>query len=498
MTTSASDIAAGFDRVSPEQWRALAKAALKGESLDSLVRQTADGLARGPVFFAETADVTSRTAELKLKDRFLPWDMGAPIPSGGPASANKAALEALEGGASALITRLDPAGRSGIAARNLSELKTALNGVMLDLAGVWLFDGDAASAALLAALWKERSVDRPARKGGFGLSPVGQAALTGVMGDFTAMAEAARWTSQNAPGVRALSVRADIAHEAGGTEAQELSWAAGETALSFRELINAGMTAQHAGRAISVRLSADADLHLTIAKLRAARRILTAVYDAFGANPADIHLQVFTSRRMMSAQDAWTNLLRVTSAALGAACGGADQLIVRPLTEMMGAPTGFALRMARNIQVMLAEESHAGRVADPAGGSFLHESLSEDLAQSAWRAFQEIERDGGLMRALGTGRFQTELSKACEARMEAYSSGETLIGVNSYRSEFDEPKPAAAESAPAPLDGPVIPGDDWAAAMGAAENGARLADLDAPEPDFEPVRLVNWAEALND
>jgi hypothetical protein len=137
-------------------------------------------------------------------------------------------------------------------------------------------------------------------------------------------------------------------------------------------------------------LSADADYFATLAKLRAARLIWDRLTSACGVTVA-ARIEARSSRRMLTAQDPWTNMLRQTAAGVGAALGGADAIQLGCFTDALGRPTPFARRQSRNAQLVLMEESHLGRVADPAGGAWFLESLTDDLARRAWARFQAIE-----------------------------------------------------------------------------------------------------------
>lgn len=505
MTDDASHIAAEFPPVSADDWRALAEASLKGEPLESLTRKTADGIVRGPVFFRGDApedgasgapgEAPYTRGAAPVRDRFLPWDIRAPIPGGTANEAAKTAIAALEGGASSLTLRL---GQGGVSARNADELAAALNGVRLDLAGVWLFDGGLASAALLAAHW-ENSGAKPADiKGGFGLSPIALGALSGAIpeGWEAPLAEAVKWASEQQLDLKTIAVRADLACEAGGTSAQEIAWMAAEAAEYFRALIGAGIAPETAAKTMEIRFAVDSDVHENIAKLRAARRVFSQVAAAFGADAAP-HIHAITARRMMSAKDAWTNLLRTTAAAFAGAAGGADAITVRPLTEAAGDPTAFALRLARNIQIMLAEESHMGRVQDPAGGAFLHETLSNEIAKSAWSLFQQIEAECGLSAALKSGFLQSKIGEARDARFKRYENGDILLGLNKYPSDFDEPATGDTAPPPEPHKGDPIPETGWKVALEAAKSGGVLPQTVPRTGDFDPVKPIRWAEAFN-
>ena len=156
----------------------------------------------------------------------------------------------------------------------------------------------------------------------------------------------------------------------------------------------------------TVALAADADQFSTIAKLRAARRLVWRVADACGAGDAAgrIPLAAVTAWRMMAKRDPWTNMLRTTMACAAAALGGADSITVLPYTFALGRPDRFARRIARNTQLVLAEESSLGRVADPAGGSWYVEKLTDEMAGKGWELFQQIETEGGMAAALASPR----------------------------------------------------------------------------------------------
>jgi len=126
---------------------------------------------------------------------------------------------------------------------------------------------------------------------------------------------------------------------------------------------------------------------LTVAKFRAARRIIRRIADVFDLDGTTIPICAVTSLRMMQTEDAWTNLLRVQA-------------------------TAFAHRIARNMQLMMMEESHLGQVSDPALGSYWHENMTDQLAQKAWIAFQNIEASGGWSRYNKSGEFKVDIEKS--------------------------------------------------------------------------------------
>jgi len=208
-------------------------------------------------------------------------------------------------------------------------------------------------------------------------------------------------------------------------------------------------------------LTVDADYFLSLAKLRAARRVWARLAAACGA-AAPARIEARSSGRMLTAADPWTNLIRLTAAAFAGAAGGADAIVLGAFTDALGAPTSFARREARNIQLVLAEEAHVGRVVDPAGGSGYLETLTDEIARAAWTRLQAIEAAGGAVKALEGGLIA---DMAAESRTEIAGRlqrrEQKLLGVTDFPVEdgrAPELAPASTHAANAPS--PRLPGPD--------------------------------------
>ena len=225
----------------------------------------------------------------------------------------------------------------------------------------------------------------------------------------------------------------------GATDEQELA-AALATFVALLRLLDAP-------ERIGVALAADADQFRTIAKFRAIRLLLARVGEVAGLTLSPgIHAE--TAWRMMSARDPHMNMLRATSAAFAAAVGGANSITVLPFDALNSTRESHGRRLARNTQMILAEEAHLFRVADPAAGSGAIEALTDTLAESAWKAFQAIERTGGIVAAIAEGSLLRDVAAAREARIARAVSGETrIVGVNAYAEA--EPAPARSRRVPA-------------------------------------------------
>ena len=288
-------------------------------------------------------------------------------------------------------------------------------------------------------IWRAAGIGENERRGAFNYDPLGVLAKTGTL--YYAARRSCEIAAKLAADCRTMShVTALIAdgrpyHEAGAGEAQELAAMLATLVAYLRACEAAGLRPRMALGQIAVGLAADTDLFLTMAKLRAARRLVARVAEACGAGTVAEKMQFLahTSERMMARRDPWVNLLRTTAACAGAAFGGAEAITVLPYTWALGKPDAFARRIARNTHLVLQEESSAARVVDPPHGSWYVEKLTDDLAGAAWILFQEIEAKGGMAQALESGYIQGEIAGVAEARAQDIAHGRVeLTGVSAF------------------------------------------------------------------
>ncbi|WP_405649535.1 methylmalonyl-CoA mutase family protein [Streptomyces sp. NBC_00019] len=337
----------------------------------------------------------------------------------------------------------------------VASLGRVLDGVYLDLAPVVLDAGTEVEPAAreLLRLYEERGVAEDAARGNLGADPLGHEARTGQRQDFAPVAALARQCAEEYPGLRALTVDALPYHEAGGSAAQELGSSLATGVAYLRLLTEAGLSVEQACGQLEFRYAATADQFLTIAKLRAARRLWARVAEACGAPGAGAQLQhAVTSPVMMTRRDPWVNMLRATIATLAAGAGGAESVTVLPFDDALGLPDAFARRIARNTSTILIEESHLARVIDPAGGSWYVERLTDELAHAGWEFFQEIERAGGQAAALRSGLLRDRLAGTWAARSAKLAKRrEPITGVSEFPHLGE--KPVVREPAPEPPSG---------------------------------------------
>jgi methylmalonyl-CoA mutase len=376
-----------------------------------------------------------------LRDVKSGWRVAEAFPANGSAAeANGAVLVALTEGVSSLVLRV-----GGSAA----ELDRLLEGVFLDLVPVVLDAGAdyaAASDAVLALLTDLDDDQRSRLSVDLGADPL-TAPLSArpAPGVADVVAVAAKVTGYDG-GVRAITVDGPAFHNLGASAAWELAGSVAAAVAYLRLLGDGGIAVPDALAQVSFRFAADDDQFMTIAKLRAARQLWARVAEVVGepdAGAATVH--AVTSLPMMAQRDPWVNMLRTTLAAFSAGVGGADTVLVHPFDVAIpggfpGTAASFARRIARNTQLLLLEESHIGRVLDPAGGSWFAEDLTKRLAEQAWKHFQEVESRGGFEQARDF--IVSQIAGVADRRSEDIAHRRTaLTGVNEYPNLAEPPLP---------------------------------------------------------
>lgn len=452
-------LAAEFPDATREQWQRLVEGVLRKSGREGLSGTAAeealstaleDGLATRPLYTADDAPaepgppgfppfVRGGRAEGTAVSG---WDVRQRHVDPDPKRAGEAVLADLENGAGSIWLAV---GEAGVPVSGLAD---ALKGVYLDLAPVALDPGAdfEAAAKELFRIHEEREVPPGAALGNLGADPLGILARTGREADLdrhsASAVELAALCHRDHPNVRALVVDGLPYHEAGGSPAEELGCSLATGVAYLRHLTAAGMSVDAACSQLEFRFAATADQFLTIAKLRAARRLWARVAEVCGATPAAAaqRQHAVTSTVMTSRRDPWVNMLRATVACLGAGVGGADAVTVLPFDSALGLPDAFARRIARNTSSILLEESNLARVIDPAGGSWYVERLTDDLARAAWAWFQEIERAGGQAAALRSGAVAGRLAATWERRSRDLAHRrEPVTGVSEFPNLAEQP-----------------------------------------------------------
>jgi methylmalonyl-CoA mutase len=492
-------LGAGFPRHSYEDWRALAESTLGGADFERrLVTRTYDGIAIEPLYTAGHASAVP----VPVADGAA-WSVAQRVSHPDPARAAGLIREEIDGGAAAVVLRIAaPERPHGVAIAGSQDLDTVLGAV--DLAGtpVRLDAGSQGlgMAALLAVHLVSRGIPPSNHRCSLGIDPYA-GLIDGAPDARHPDAIAARAAGAVAAGFAApvFTIDAHRLHAAGASEAQELAGALGMGVHLLRRLEAAGITLEAAHAAIGFVFAADADIFLTMAKLRAWPLLWGRVLEACGVEAAPARPLATTASRMLCARDPAVNMLRATAAVFAAAAGGAGAITVAPYTDALGEPDALARRMARNTQLILAQESHIARVGDPASGSWYADTLTGALAERAWQAFSTIEALGGFVAALEMGHVQSGIMQVAALRGRDIAARKlALTGVSEFPDLAEKPagvEPPAAQAHRTPAAATVA---DWNGAVAAAAMGklATAGDGAPPVTPLPRIRLAAPFEAL--
>ena len=269
-------------------------------------------------------------------------------------------------------------------------------------------------------------------------------------------AEATRLTADS-PQFRTVCASSHAFHNAGATATQELAFMLATLADAYDKLTDTGLTIDQLVPKTMLSVSVGTSYFLEIAKLRALRVLFSRFISHY--SPTIHHSAPFVHAQTSAFYDAavtpYTNLLRATTEAMAAVVGGCDALTVRPYDAVLeqqstGPDREFAHRIARNVSVLLSEESYFDKVADPSAGSYYIENLTQQVAEAAWALFLGVEQRGGFAKAFAAGFITDETERAYQAKLDAVRNGNVLVGVTKFRhDEGDTGKPATFNEAPA-------------------------------------------------
>ncbi|HCB77109.1 MAG TPA: methylmalonyl-CoA mutase, partial [Sphingomonas bacterium] len=251
------------------------------------------------------------------------------------------------------------------------------------------------------------------------------------------------YTSEHMPKFNSISISGYHMQEAGATQVQELAF----TIADGREYAKAGIAAgldidKFAGR-LSFFFAIGMNFFMEVAKLRAARTLWHRVMTELGAKDERskmLRTHCQTSGVSLQEQDPYNNVIRTTVEAMAAVLGGTQSLHTNALDEAIALPTDFSARIARNTQIVLAEETGITKVVDPLGGSYYIEALTKDLVDRAWEIIERVEGEGGMAQAVAAGWPKAMIEEASAARAARVDRGEdVIVGVNKYRLKDEDP-----------------------------------------------------------
>lgn len=457
-------------------WRAAVDKQLKGADFDrTLVARTRDDIPLGPVHPA-----ADPVAPMMWRDPSRPIAVFARMDHPDAVEAEALAREDISGGAGGLVLTMAGAASARGFGLRADVLPDVLAGLPLRDVQLRLELAPFAPAQAVVNVLARSDADAEAVD--VGLDPLGDAARCGSAPlpwpRLGTQARADVHALRNAGFTGGPHLRADgrVHHEAGATEAQELA-AVLSTAVAYLRALDP-LGPDEARRLIGFTLAADVDQLLTVAKLRALRVLWREVERACGCAPEPLRLHVETAWRAQTRRDPHTNLLRGTVGCAAAILGGADAVSVLPFTVPLGLPDRAARRLARHTPLVLLEEAHLGRVADPAAGSGAFEHLTAALCDRAWDLFQQIEREGGLAGSLARGAWQARLAATRERRRSEIADGAApVIGTTVFMPD------AEVEIAVLPVAREPVPQSAWGAGAWHLEPLPSRRDTESSEQD---------------
>jgi methylmalonyl-CoA mutase len=245
------------------------------------------------------------------------------------------------------------------------------------------------------------------------------------------------YTSANMPKFNSISISGYHMHEAGATAVQELAFTIADGKEYAKRAMATGLDIDAFAGRLSFFFGIGMNFFMEVAKLRAARTLWHRVMDGLGAKDERskmLRTHCQTSGVSLQEQDPYNNVIRTTIEAMAATLGGTQSLHTNALDEAIALPTDFSARIARNTQIVLAEESGITKVVDPLGGSYYVEALTQMLVDDAWKIIQEVDAAGGMTAYVATGKPKAAIEEAAAARQARVDRGEdVIVGVNKYK-----------------------------------------------------------------
>jgi methylmalonyl-CoA mutase len=245
------------------------------------------------------------------------------------------------------------------------------------------------------------------------------------------------YTSAEMPKFNSISISGYHMHEAGATAVQELAFTIADGKEYVQRAMAAGLDIDKFAGRLSFFFGIGMNFFMEVAKLRAARTLWHRVMDGLGAQDERskmLRTHCQTSGVSLQEQDPYNNVIRTTIEAMAAVLGGTQSLHTNALDEAIALPTDFSARIARNTQIVLAEESGITKVVDPLGGSYYVEALTSTLVEEAWKLIEEVDGLGGMTKAVASGMPKQRIEQAAAAKQARIDRGEdVIVGVNKYR-----------------------------------------------------------------
>ena len=446
MANKEQKLFAEFPPVSTEQWESVIAVDLKGADYEKkLVWRTDEGFNVRPYYRAENLDgikyLGSQCGEFPYvrgtgKDNN--WRIVQTIEVGCPKEANAQATVLLTKGVESIGFVI------GDKEFSAADLDTLLSGISVKNTEL-VFSGCATKkvAGLFIDKMDKEGVDPETVRASFVLDPiVKKLTLKGTMacknGQCKGFENLASLISKGAAykRIRFVNVSGEIFHNSGSTIVQELAFTLAAGHEYVVKLMEQGLSVDQVAPALRFSMAISSNYFMEIAKFRAARLLwanIMAPYNPSRGCASKMKVHAVTSKWNMTVYDPYVNMLRGTTEAMSAAVSGVHSIEVLPFDTPYEKPTDFSARIARNVQLLLKEESHFNQVCDAAGGSYYIENLTNSIAEQAWNLFRQVEEKGGYIAAFEAGFIQDQVeASAAKKNSNIATRRETLLGTNQF------------------------------------------------------------------
>ena len=290
---------------------------------------------------------------------------------------------------------------------------------------------------LFAEYCKQRGFDLEKVRGSIGYDPIAKELLAGkVIENYTETIKALIEATSGMPKFRCIAVNSRKLNNAGAYITQELGYALAWGNEYLNAVTEAGVPVDAVAKNMKFNMGISSNFFMEIAKFRAARTLWAKIVEQYApeckcSGKMIVHAE--TSEFNLTLFDSYVNMLRTQTEAMSAAIAGVESITVTPFDSVYEAPTDFAMRIAKNQQLILKHESHLDKVVDPAGGSYYIESLTASIAAEAWKIFLAVEEAGGFHKAVKEGKIQKSVEESGNNRRTALAKRkEILLGTNQY------------------------------------------------------------------
>src|SRR6056300_1615938 len=454
-------------------WRSLAEKELRGRSVEDLTWNTLEGIPVQPLY---TAEDTANLPHMNTLPGFEPFTRGvkATMYAGRPwtirqyagfstaEESNNFYRKALAAGQKGLSVAFDLAthrgydsdhprvegdvGKAGVAIDSILDMKVLFDQIPLEKMSVSMtMNGAVLPIMAFYIVAAEEQGVKPEQLSGTIQNDILKEFMvrnTYIYPPTPSMkiiSDIFEFTSKNMPKFNSISISGYHMQEAGATSEIELAYTLADGLEYIRTGIEAGMDIDSFAPRLSFFWAIGMDHFKEIAKMRAARMLWAKIVKQFNPkNPKSLALRAHTqtSGWSLTEQDPYNNVTRTCVEAMSAVLGHTQSLHTNALDEAIALPTDFSARIARNTQIYIQEETNVTRSVDPWAGSYYVESLTKQIADRAWEHIQEIEKLGGMAKAIETGIPKMRIEEAAarkQARIDSHK--DTIVGVNTYQTE---------------------------------------------------------------